>query len=217
MSIEIGSQIPSHFKPEWPEQFELFSFLEFACGIPQLLFVVTTYKENGFSNVCPQTWSSFVSGKNGCGYYAVLGGLMERTHTYRNILRERCFCIDFLPQSYYDSMMRAISQNEAETDEFDVCGFTKAECTTIHAPRIIESFLSLECELSDVAETAGGALKLVIGKTTHVTIQEAYAVGIDEKYSKNGFSLNIHSPINAITGICDPVGIAELSVARKLI
>ncbi len=217
MDIEIGSQIPSHFKPEWPEQFELFSFLEFACGIPQLLFVVTTYKENELSNVCPQTWSSFVSGKDGCGYYAVLGGLMERTHTYRNILRERCFCINFLSSAYFDSMMRAISQNEEETDEFAVCGFTKAECKTIHAPRICESFLTLECELCDIADTAGGALKLLIGKTSHVTIQEGFASGIDEKYGKNGFPLNIHSPINATTGICDPVAIGELSVARKLV
>ncbi len=217
MDIEIGSQIPSHFKPEWPEQFELFSFLEFACGIPQLLFVVTTYKENELSNVCPQTWSSFVSGKDGCGYYAVLGGLMERTHTYRNILRERCFCINFLSSAYFDSMMRAISQNEEETDEFAVCGFTKAECKTIHAPRICESFLTLECELCDIADTAGGALKLLIGKTTHVTIQEGFASGIDDKYGKNGFPLNIHSPINAATGVCDPVAIGELSVARKLV
>jgi len=217
MDIEIGSQIPSHFKPEWPEQFELFSFLEFACGIPQLLFVVTTYKENELTNVCPQTWSSFVSGKDGCGYYAVLGGLMERTHTYRNILRERCFCINFLSSAYFDSMMRAISQNEEETDEFAVCGFTKAECKTIHAPRICESFLTLECELCDIADTAGGALKLLIGKTSHVTIQEGFASGIDEKYGKKGFPLNIHSPINATTGICDPVAIGELSVARKLV
>lgn len=217
MDIEIGSQFPSHFKPEWPEQFELFSFLEFACGIPQLLFVVTTYKENKLSNVCPQTWSSFVSGKDGCGYYAVLGGLMERTHTYHNILRERCFCINFLSSAYFDSMMRAISQNEEETDEFAVCGFTKAECKTIHAPRICESFLTLECELCDIADAAGGALKLLIGKTSHVTIQEGFASGIDEKYGKNGFPLNIHSPINATTGICDPVAIGELSVARKLV
>ncbi len=217
MDIEIGTQIPSHFQPEWPEQFELFSFLEFACGIPQILFVVTTYKPDELPNVCPHTWSSFVSGKDGCGYYAVLGGLMERTHTYRNILRDRCFCINFLSSTYYDAMMRAISQNEDTRDEFAVCGFTKAECKTIHAPRISESFLSLECELSDVAEVAGGALKLIIGKTTFVTIKEGYGEGIDLKYGENGFSYNVHSPINTTTGICDPVAIAELEIARKLV
>lgn len=95
MKIGIEARRPAHFHPDWPGQFELFSHFEFACGIPQLLFAITTYKPNGMPNVCPQSWSSFVSGEN--GYYAVLGGLMRRTHTHQNILRERCFCLTSSP------------------------------------------------------------------------------------------------------------------------
>jgi hypothetical protein len=133
MDIEIGTQIPPTFSRNGLNSFELFSFLEFALGFRRFCLLSQRNKPDDLPNVCPHTWSSFVSGKDGCGYYAVLGGLMERTHTYRNILRDRCFCINFLSSTYYDAMMRAISQNEVTRDEFAVCGFTKAECKTIHA------------------------------------------------------------------------------------
>ena len=52
MEYKIGADRPAHFQAEWPEQFDIFSHLEFACGIPQLLFAVTTYKPGGVPNVC---------------------------------------------------------------------------------------------------------------------------------------------------------------------
>ncbi len=214
MKIEIGTDRPGHFVAEWPRQFDIFSHFEFVCGIPQTLFAVTTYKKNRMPNVCPQSWSSFVSGKD--GYYAVLGGLMERTHTYRNIERERCFCVNFLSPEYYGAMMRSIESNGESADEFAVCGFSPLPCRTIDAPSIAESFLSLECELSDIATPASGAVSLVIGKVLRVTAEENYADGIDAKYGEAGFSFNIHSPMNVKTGVCDDVGVATLKPPRRV-
>jgi hypothetical protein len=51
MEIVIGSRCPSHSKPGWSGQFDVFSHLEFVCGIPQTLFVITTYKDGGVPNV----------------------------------------------------------------------------------------------------------------------------------------------------------------------
>ena len=47
MKVEIGSRRPEAFKEYWPGQYELFSHFEYACGIPHVLFVITTVKENG--------------------------------------------------------------------------------------------------------------------------------------------------------------------------
>ena len=52
MKLHIGTDFPKHFKPLYPEEFELFSHLETAAGIPTPLFAVTTWKENGKPNVC---------------------------------------------------------------------------------------------------------------------------------------------------------------------
>lgn len=215
MKIEIGVDRPGHFIPDWPGQYDIFSHYEFVCGIPQSLFAVTTYKKGRIPNVCPQSWSSFVSGTD--GYYAVLGGLMTHTHTYQNIIREKCFCVNFLSPAYYDAMMRSIESNGETTDELKVCGFTPASCKEIDAPSIDESFLSLECELCDILTPASGGITLIVGKTLHASIEDDYACGIDAKYGESGFSFNIHSPIDAKTGVCDSVGVATLNSPRKLI
>jgi len=212
MKINVDARLPECFQADWPGQFELFSHFEFACGIPQLLFAVTTYKANGLPNVCAQSWSSFVCGKD--GYYAILGGLMECTHTWHNILRERCFCLNFLSPALYDSMMRSIEQNDDSTDEFAVCDFTPEPCAAICAPRIAESFLTLECVFDEALSPQSGAFSLLAGRTVYASVEETYARGIDAKYGPDGFSLNIHSPIDLRSGRCDKVGVATLTVEK---
>ena len=44
MKIEIGQELPSYFRPAYPEEFELFSHFEVTAGIPTVLFAVTTWK-----------------------------------------------------------------------------------------------------------------------------------------------------------------------------
>jgi len=50
MKIEIGEQRPPHLKEYWPGQYHFFSHLEYTAGIPQLLFAISTLKENGEGN-----------------------------------------------------------------------------------------------------------------------------------------------------------------------
>ena len=106
--IEIGTEFPRHFQSLYPEEFSLFSHLETASSIPSVLFAITTWKENGRPNICFHAWSSFC-GEPG-SFYAVLGNLYQHTHTYANILRERCFGLSFLPLSAYAQLVETITQ-----------------------------------------------------------------------------------------------------------
>lgn len=47
MKIRIGKERPVHFREEYPGQFEIVSHMECAAGVPQVLFAITTWKENG--------------------------------------------------------------------------------------------------------------------------------------------------------------------------
>ena len=143
--IEIGTEFPRHFQSLYPEEFSLFSHLETASSIPSVLFAITTWKENGRPNICFHVWSSFC-GEPG-SFHAVLGNLYQHTHTYANILRERCFGLSFLPLSAYAQLVETITHNEAECDEFAAGGFTVQQARCIHAPLIAEAFLSMECTL----------------------------------------------------------------------
>ena len=68
--IETGAARPETFPEQWPGQCEVFSHLEYACGIPSILYAVTTYKENGLGNVCCGAWASFPG--DGGGFYALV-------------------------------------------------------------------------------------------------------------------------------------------------
>ena len=148
MKIHIGKEFPPHFREAYPGEFELFHHFETTAGIPNVLFAVTTWKENGQPNVCFHGWSCFHGDKT--AFFAVMGNLYQHTHTFQNIQREGCFCVNFLPMGRYESLVETIHQNGLETDEFAAGGFTPVPAHTIHAPAIEEAFLTLECTLHSV-------------------------------------------------------------------
>ena len=106
--IETEAARPETFPEQWPGQCEVFSHLEYACGIPSILYAVTTYKENGLGNVCCGAWASFPG--DGGGFYALVP-LPASTHTLANIRRTGEFCVNFLPVRHFDALMRTVRQN----------------------------------------------------------------------------------------------------------
>ena len=137
-------------------------------GIPSALFAVTTWKGNGQPNVCFHAWSCFHGDKT--AFFAVMGNLYQHTHTYTNIKRDRCFCINFLPISYYDRLVDTIRNNDVEADEFAAGQFTLSNARTIHAPVIQEAFINMECTLEDMRDLSGaGITAMVVGRVQHIS------------------------------------------------
>lgn len=198
MKIEIGRQFPSHFRPAYPEEFALFSHLEVASAVPSALFAITTWKENGLPNVCLHAWSCFHGDRT--AFFAVLGGLYQKTHTYANILRDRCFCLNFLSLRYYDRLVETIRQNGEETDEFAAGGFTRTRAKTVNAPCIEEAFLTMECTLEDARDLSGaGVMAMITGRVERVAVEEGYAQGY-ARYGEDGFMLLVPAPQDLKTG-----------------
>lgn len=213
MKIEISKDFPRYFQPAYPEKFELFSHFEVTAGIPTPLFAITSWKENGKPNVCFHAWSSFHGDKT--AFFAVMGNLFQHTHTYANIQREKCFCINFLPISAYDALVRTIHQNQMETDEFAAGGFTLAPAKTIHAPVIEEAFLNLECTLKEIQDLSGaGITAMVIGQVQHISVEQDYAQGYQKRYGKDGYMLLIPAPQDLVTGKPAQSAIATVNIEK---
>ncbi len=213
MKLEIGTKVPNHFKESWEGQYEVFSHLEFACGIPQVLTAITTMKENGKPNVCFHAWSCFQGDRE--GYFALLAGMNRNQHTYANIERTGNFCVNFLSQEYYDRLMETI-KNGKDDDEFALGDFTIEPSASISSPRIKESFLTLECSKEAIHSlTSTGSSELIIGRVLSIAVEEEYAKGIDRKYGEDGFMFNVNSPKNCFTGEDDSTGVATLQVNRR--
>ncbi len=215
MKIEVGKERPENFKETWEGQYDIFSHLEYACGIPHTLFAVTTYKENGKPNVCFNSWSSF--GGDGGGFFAVMPGFLQNSHSFKDIMRTGEFCINFLSAEYYDNLIDTITKNEYDEDEFAVGKFTEEKAKLINAPRIKESFLSLECKLKSESDLSGrGISTLVVGEVINAAIDEEYAKGIDKKYTEKGFMFNIHAPKNMFDDDELMSSIASCNIIRNI-
>ena len=213
MKIEIGKEFPGYFKSLYPEEFQLFSHFETTAAVPGPLFAITTWKENGKPNVCLHSWSCFHGDKT--AFFAVMGNLYQHTHTYANILRERCFCVNFLPISCYGRLTDTIFHNDYDSDEFQTGDFILEEARTIHAPVIREAFLTMECTLRDVQDLSGaGMAAMVIGEVQHMSVEEDYAQGYAKRYGKEGFMMLVPSPQNLVTGEPDLSAIGTVKIEK---
>ena len=213
MKIEIGKEFPGYFKSLYPEEFQLFSHFETTAAVPGALFAITTWKENGKPNVCFHSWSCFHGDKT--AFFAVMGNLYQHTHTYANILREKCFCVNFLPISCYGRLTETIFHNDYDSDEFQTGDFILGEARTIHAPVIREAFLTMECTLRDVQDLSGaGMAAMVIGEVQHMSVEEDYAQGYAKRYGKEGFMMLVPSPQNLVTGEPDLSAIGTVKIEK---
>ena len=213
MKIELDAERPGNFRVEWDGQYDVFSYLEFVCTVPSPMFLVTTRKENGLPNAAMQAWSCF--GGDSGGYFAVMQGVMQRTHTYKNILREKEFCINFLTPQYYENCRKTVFKNEEEADEIAIGGMTAESSAVIGAPRIREAFLSIECTLESHTDLSGAGINsMIVGRVRHVSVDSNHG-SIANICSPNAFMYNVHSPKDAQTGLGETSAVAALSFLRE--
>jgi flavin reductase (DIM6/NTAB) family NADH-FMN oxidoreductase RutF len=209
MKIEI-SRMPDNFDKTWP-MFNIVSWVEFVTAIPQAISVITTYKEGDIPNACPQAWTLY-SG-DGAGYYIIFS-VMKRTHTYTNILRDKEFVFNFPTAKEFRRCMDTIKNGKANPniDEITASGLTVEPAKIVHAPRIKECFVNIECKL-------GWHRPLYKGNFHHVFAGEVVHVAIDSekakfnsngRYGDNGYIYNIHSPIDPSTGQREPDKVGKI-------
>lgn len=171
MKREIGSIKPDILKEEWPGQWAVFSHYEQLCCVPGALYVITTKKESGKINA--GWFSSVTFHGDGGGHFSVLPGIMQFTHTYQNILREKEFVVNFLSSNYDTHCRKMIVKSGDDIDELETSGLTAEDSTEISTPRIKEAFLSFECKLESVTDLSGkGMNALIIGRVMNVGVDE---------------------------------------------
>ena len=76
-----------HESPEKMKGLEAwgFNWLEFVTSIPAPMFLVTTYKSNGQTNACMQSWASFTTADKGSRFFVFLSSVNKGVHLYRTL------------------------------------------------------------------------------------------------------------------------------------
>ncbi len=82
--------------------------------------------------------------------------------TAKLIQQSRCFCINFMPYSAKDTIIKAGSTSGELKDKFKELGLEKEECEKIDCIRIKECTGFIECEVENIVEA--GDHFIFIGK-----------------------------------------------------
>lgn len=173
MKREIGRAKPDTLKEEWPGQWSVFSHYEQLSCVPGALYVVTTKKKNGKINAGWFSSASFHG--DGDGHFAILPSIMQFTHTFKNVLREKEFVVNFLSSEYDTNCYKLISNNGDDIDELEAVGLNAEASKEISTPRIKEAFLSFECKLESVTDLSGkGMNALLIGRVVNAGVEESH-------------------------------------------
>ena len=111
--------------------------------------------------------------------------------------------------------METIHHNELEDDEFAVGNFTLSNARTISAPVIQEAFINMECALKDVQDLSGaGITAMIIGQMQHISVEEEYARGYEQRYGKDGFMMLVPAPQDLVTGEPNQSAIATIHIEK---
>lgn len=184
--------------PESMRKMEMFGFhwMEFVTQIPSPLYIITSYKSNGLTNACMQSWTTFTGGKN--GFYAIVSAVSKYGHLYQTLHETEEAVINFMSADIYDKCMATIRHNQFDDDEIVKAGLTAVKADMVNAPMIEECFINLECKFNWEKEIAkGDDYVLICLEIVNVHIDERHLNENDlERTGKTGILYNIHHPFN---------------------
>ena len=171
-----------------------FNWLEFVTSIPAPMFLVTTYKTNGKTNACMQSWATFTTADKGSRFFAILSSVNKGGHLYQTLLEQKCAVVNFLSVDLYEKAMTTIQKNQWEADELAESGLTAVKAEKVDAPMVDECFMNLECRFAWEKEIVPGDDHVMVClEVVNVHIDEKY---LDSRIEEKGIIYNIHHPIN---------------------
>ena len=131
--------------------------------------------------------------------------------------------LNFPLYDIYDRCIKAIGNNEFETDEITIAGLTAENAVKVNAPRIKECFLNIECEYlweHDIFKNAGffGYQDVTIAlKVVSISMDsDRYDQCKLGRYGKTGYLYQIDQPTNPETGEKTPEMIGTIEVNDSL-
>ena len=173
MKIDLPIVPPSDVKQGWEGQFQVFSWYNFVINVPTSVFMVTTLKENGLSNVQLNAWGMLIG--SGIEPKYILQ-VMNNSDTLRLIKENKEFVINLPTYDLKEKFLNTSKHFEDETDEIIASGLTPEESTKVAAPRIKECYAHLEC-IFDWAKEVEDEVKvntLIQGKVVSATVDDDY-------------------------------------------
>jgi len=145
---------------------------------PRPIAWISSQDAQGNANLAPYSFFNGMSDEPpliGYGSGPSKIGVDEPKDSITNIRETGEFCVNIVPFELVNQMNTSSKHYRHGEDEFDHAGVTKAASSTISAPHVAESPVSLECKLHDIIKLPGTSC-WVIGLVTAVHIKDQYIV-----------------------------------------
>ena len=147
--------------------------------VPRPIAMVSTRSPEGVGNIAPMSYYLPITGDP--MLVGVTMGLREDgdlKHTYRNAMASGDFVINVTSEVFADQIEVVAIEGPADSDEFELTGWTPVPATRVSSPAIGEALARLECEVRQVVDlgTPGvpfGEVHLVVAEVVWAVYDEA--------------------------------------------
>jgi flavin reductase (DIM6/NTAB) family NADH-FMN oxidoreductase RutF len=133
--------------------------------VPRPIALVSTISENGVANLSPFSFFTAISSTPPVVAISIGRGREGEKDTMRNIRATRAFVVNVVDRALAAAAVASAAAHPPDVNEFLVTGLTELPSDKVPAPRVAESPIHLECVVSDLVESPGGAdATLVLGR-----------------------------------------------------
>lgn len=142
---------------------------------PRPIGWIATRGTDGADNLAPYSFFNAVAYVPPQVMFASTSAKPDRDGTKDSVANIRdtgVFAVNIVEQAMRDVMNKTSGPWDKETDEFALSGAAKAECDTIHCPRVANAPATLECKLTQIVQLPGDANFVVFGEVTGVHMRD---------------------------------------------
>lgn len=149
--------------------------LMIACILPRPIAWVSTLSPNGIANLAPFSFFNGVCGNPPTVVFSVANKRDgSKKDTLINVEATREFVVNIVPFALAEPMNATSAEYDYEQNEFEKIGIAQLPSTKVKPPRVKDSPVQLECELTQVVSIGTGPMagNLVIGKILWMNISD---------------------------------------------
>jgi flavin reductase (DIM6/NTAB) family NADH-FMN oxidoreductase RutF len=147
-----------------------------ACILPRPIAWVSTLSPKGVANLAPFSFFNGVCGNPPTVVFSVANKRDgSKKDTLINVEATKEFVVNIVPFALAEPMNASSAEYDYEQNEFEKVGIESLPSTKVKPPRVKDSPVQLECELTQVVSIGTGPMagNLVIGRIVWMNISDA--------------------------------------------
>lgn len=157
-----------------------------SCVVPRPIGWISSLSEDGIPNLAPYSQFQNLGFNPPYVMYSANPRPDGRKHSVTNAENTREFVWNLATYDLRDAVNKSAQEVDADVDEFDLAGVTKAPCDIVAPFRVAESPVNFECVFHTSLRLPGngpgglGSADIVIGRVVMIHINDDY-IGEDGK------------------------------------